>query len=63
MTPPTPDPEGVEVARITITKLVQDDDITIYADTTPNDVPLVDLLGMLRLTEDTVIRQTMGEDQ
>lgn len=56
--------DDLTLATITITKTVTEDDVLVFCDATcpdGEDVPLVDVLGMLRLAEDTFIRQAMGE--
>jgi hypothetical protein len=50
-----------EAARITIVKVVTDDDVQVRTDWT-DDLALIDALGMLRFSEDTVIRAFMGGD-
>lgn len=60
-----PADQGVEVARITITRVLGLDgtDSTWCEAVDPDGEPLklVESLGLLRLAEDTVIRQAMGE--
>lgn len=57
-------PDGaVVVARVQILRFLTDEhDIVIYSavDSAGADLPLVESLGMLRLTEDTVIRERMA---
>lgn len=59
------DDEGLEVARITITRNIDPDgrDVTWCQAVDPQGEPLglVESLGLLRLAEDTVIRQAMDE--
>lgn len=58
------EPEGLEVARITIFRRLTDDDTLDYVeavDSAGNDLPLTEALGMLRLAEDTLIRERMDE--
>jgi hypothetical protein len=55
------DESRYEIARITIIKVIEDDDVVINTDWS-DGLALVDALGMLRLAEDTVIRGFMGED-
>lgn len=61
------EPEGIEVARITITRVLGLDgtDGTHCEAVDPDGEPLklVESLGLLRLAEDTVIRMAMGEDE
>lgn len=57
----SPDHDGVVLATITIQKIVDNDDITIWCGY-DDDLPLVDGLGMLELAKDTLIRDRMGED-
>jgi hypothetical protein len=52
--------ESFEVARITVTKVIEDDDVRVYTEWS-DDLALVDALGMLRFAEDSVIRDFMGE--
>jgi hypothetical protein len=57
------DDERLVVATIKIERLLGEQDI-IYVeavDTSGESLPLVELLGMLRIAEDTVIRLAMGE--
>ena len=52
------------VAKIVIKRIMTDGDDTIWysaIDESGEDLALVQTLGMLRLTEDTVIRDRMGE--
>ena len=56
-----PGQERYEVARITIVKYLQDDDVRISTEYS-EDLALIDALGMLRLSEDTVIRDFMEDD-
>ena len=53
--------ERYEVARITIVKYLEDDDVRISTECS-EDLALIDALGMLRLSEDTVIRDFMEDD-
>lgn len=58
--------ESMEVARITIVRVLDDDgDLVDYCTAVDNDgglVPLTEILGILRMAEDTFIRCAMGED-
>lgn len=60
--------DGVEVARITITRVIGDDDeygdVVNYeaTDSDGSELALIEVLGMLRMAEDTAIRHAMGED-
>lgn len=59
------EPEGIESARITIVRRITADDVLdqVHAlDGQGDDLPLTEALGMLRLAEDTLIRERMGED-
>ena len=59
-----PDPEGVEVTRITITRTLTDDDDLHDMDVQPEDASLVEVLGLLDLSRDTVIHDRMeGGDE
>lgn len=64
--PDMTDGEGYVMATVTITKVLTDDDVLIYCDATvpdsEEDVPLVEILGMIELSKDTFIRQAMGEE-
>lgn len=61
----TSDGEGMEVARVTISRRMTPDDVVDYVTTEDpqgEDLPLTEALGMLRLAEDTIIRErTDGE--
>lgn len=61
-----PEVDGQVLATITITKVLTEDDVLIYVDATlpdsDGDLPLVEALGMMELSKDTLIRQAMGED-
>lgn len=55
---------SVEVARILIVRTMTEDDILDAVEATDpdgEDLPLTEALGMLRLAEDTLIRERMGE--
>lgn len=57
--------EALEVARIEIVRVVENGELVDYAeavDTGGAVLPLTEILGMLRLAEDTFIRMAMGED-
>lgn len=59
------EPEGIEVARITIVRRLTNDDSIDFVealDGSGNDLPLTEALGMLRLAEDTLIRERMGDE-
>lgn len=52
-------------ARIEIIRfLTEDSDVLVWSgvDGSDEDLALVETLGMLRLTEDTAIRELMGDD-
>jgi hypothetical protein len=56
---------GVEIARIEITKTLTEDDTQVWvsaADSDGTDLPLVEALGMMRLAEDTLIQTRMNRD-
>lgn len=56
--------EPLTVATITIVRVLGDDGDNVYCesvDPSGESLPLVEALGLLRLAEDTVIRQAMGE--
>jgi hypothetical protein len=59
--------EGIEVARIEITRVLtpegQDTTWCAATDSQGDPLPLVEALGLLRMAEDTVIRQSMGEGE
>ena len=52
--------DSFESARITVVERVTDDDVTVDVEY-DGDLPLVHALGLLRLAEDTIIRERMGE--
>lgn len=57
------DSEGIKTARITIVRTLTEDDVideVTAVDGEGDDLPLTEALGMLRLAEDTVIRQRIG---
>lgn len=57
--------DDLTLATITITKTLTADDVLVFCDATcpdGEDLALIDVLGMLRLAEDTFIRQAMGDD-
>lgn len=61
---PDEDEPGREVARISIIRRLTDDDLVDYVeavDTEGGDLPLTEALGMMRLAEDSLIRERMGE--
>lgn len=57
--------DGILMARITIERrLTSDDDLVdsvTTEDSSGEDLPLTESLGMMRLAEDTLIRDTMEE--
>lgn len=56
--------EPIEVARVEIVRSIGDDGDTLSVRAVVNGgdtLPLLEALGMLRLAEDTVIRDAMGE--
>lgn len=53
--------EPVRATSITITEHVAEGDVVIRSEIDPPDAPIVTLLGMLRLTEDTILRDAAGE--
>lgn len=57
-------PDGVEVARITVVRTLTGGDLVdtvTAADGDGADLPLTEALGMMRLAEDTLIRDRMAE--
>lgn len=55
-----------EIARITIIRQLTDDDVIDHVaavDPEGDDLPLTEALGMLRLAEDTLIRDRLGEGE
>lgn len=55
---------GVILARITITRVLVEDDLVdhiVAVDTDGSEMGLADALGMMRLAEDTLIRARMGD--
>jgi hypothetical protein len=58
--------DGMVIARVTVTRVMQGDDIVdhVLAATADGDeLGLAEALGMMRLAEDTLIRSRMGEDE
>lgn len=58
--------EGMEVARITIVRVLTDDDIIDRIDAVDgngDDLMLTEALGMMRLAEDTLIRERMSDEE
>lgn len=56
----------IEMGRVTIVRTLTDDDVVDYVHATDgegNDLPLTEALGMMRLAEDTLIRQRMGDGE
>lgn len=52
----------LEAGRITITSLIRESGTPfVTVDVHPEDLPLVEQLGLLRLAEDVLIRSAMGE--
>lgn len=50
--------DAIEVARITIRKMLDRDDTMIFVDVDPPDLPLIEQLGMLAFAQhDTAISQ------
>lgn len=61
-------PDGLETARITITRTLHDEygddrDDRITTEVDPPGMSLVETLGLLRFAEDSVIRNAMGEGE
>lgn len=57
-------PAGVEAGRITVVRRVTEDDVLDFVealDGQGDEMPLTEALGMMRLAEDTLIRDRMGE--
>lgn len=57
---------GIETARVTIIRHLTEDnllDVVTAVGSDGNDLPLTEALGMMRLAEDTLIRERMGEDE
>jgi hypothetical protein len=57
--------DGMEVARVTITRRLSADDTAgdvIFAETDPPDLALIESIGMLRLAEGLLIDQAWHED-
>jgi hypothetical protein len=57
--------DGMVTARIEIVRYITPDaDVLLYqaTDQRGDHLPLVEALGVLRLTEDTVIKDRMGDD-
>lgn len=63
----TSDTEGVFISRITVERRLSDDDdlidSVITEDSSGEDLPLVEALGMLRLAEDTLIHGPDPEER
>lgn len=60
------EPEQYVITEITIRRiLIGDDDVVQYeaADSQGEVPPLIEVLGLLRLAEDSAIREAMGEDE
>ena len=56
--------EAIVMTTITITEEIEGDGASSTGlHIEPEDAPLVTVLGLLRLAEDTAIRMAMGEDQ
>ena len=56
--------EPIITTTITITEELSDDDVSTGLRIEPEDTPLVTILGLLRLAEDTaIIRASMGGEQ
>lgn len=55
------DDDEMVVATITVRKVLTDEGVVVRMEVDPDDVALVDQLGMLRLCEDSAIRVEMGE--
>lgn len=56
--------ESMEIGRIEIVRSLGDDGDTVWVqakDPSGDTLPLIMSLGMLRLAEDTLIREAMGE--
>jgi hypothetical protein len=59
------DSGGMEVARVTITRRLSDDDTAgdlIFAETDPPDLALIESIGMLRLAEGLLIEHAWHPD-
>jgi hypothetical protein len=57
-------PEGQEIGRVEIVRTLTDDGLIDSArafDDAGEELPLSEALGMMRLGEDTLIRERMGE--
>lgn len=55
---------GIETARIAVVRRVTEDDVLDFVEAVDGEgstLPLTEALGMLRLAEDTLIREAMGE--
>ena len=58
------EPDGFLVARVEITRVLMRDDVmdhVIAVDARGDQLGLTEALGMLRLAEDSLIREAMGE--
>lgn len=55
--------EAVAMTTIKITEEIDSDGVSTGLRIEPEDAPLVTILGLLRLAEDTAIRASMGDDQ
>lgn len=56
--------DGLLLAEVVIQRVIvgDEDNVTVETRDSSGETPsLIELLGMLRLAEDTVIRQAMGE--
>lgn len=54
-----------EIARVTIIRHISDEDVIDQVeavDTEGDDLPLTEALGMMRLAEDTLIRERMDDE-
>ena len=58
------DIEGQEVGRITIREVLTEDDVLVYVDRDGSaEDSIVTALGLLAFAQDSVIRESMGEDE
>lgn len=60
------DADGMETARVTVVRTLTEDGIIDYVEAVSPDgaeLPLTEVLGMMRLAEDTLIRERLGDDQ
>lgn len=61
-----PEDGDMETARVTIVRTLTDDDVVDYVEAVVpggDDLPLTEALGMMRLAEDTLIRERMAGDE